>query len=261
MKRTSLDRRKVGLFPLLAGLLLFWVGWSANSPTPVLTPPSLLAVGPGEPELVSLKGIAPTPVPQVPGRWQVSTESSVELRRQGWPSKQVRIPREPGVTALRLPAPRATLSVAVKGDDSAEVSMVSLPKKSEIPTAQGQTRLEAGPHELLVSAEGYLPQRLSVNLIPGEVKKVTLDLKAVPGFPFGLPNLPSSVEVPVPPSVPPSVSGIRTAPPVRQTWEPPTRPVVRQPPPVQPVPRFTPVAPPPRVGTPDPVPLFTPIGP
>ncbi len=258
MERRAIDRLKYGLPPLVAGLLLFAGGWSANPPQVELRPPHILSVGPGEAEVVVLAGNAPTPFPELPGRWEMSTANSLELRRDGWPSKKARIELTPGVTALRLPSPRATLSITVKGDDSAEVSMTSLPKKTEVPTVQGQARLEAGPHELLISAEGYLPQRLSVELIPGEVKKLALSLEAIPTFPFGLPSGMESLDFPVPPIPPP----VAPAYPPRSQWTPPpvAPPPVYQPRP-QPLPRFTPVAPAPRVGTPDPQPMFTPVRP
>lgn len=251
MKRPSITFLRHSLPPLVAGLLLFAAGWSANAGTATPTPPSQLVLSPLPVEVNFLKGSSPLPRS---GRWTLTAPVSLELHREGWPGKTVRVEARDGVTALRLPAPRATLSVSVTDDEQAEVEFLTLPKKTKVVSSQGQARLEAGPHELLVNARGYLPKRLSVELKPGELKKVTVTLDPLPGFPYGF-SLPSeSASHPAPP--------LGAFPSSGSAWTPPpaAAPPAWTPPATSPLPRFTPIPPPPRVGTPNPQPMFTPIG-
>lgn len=251
MKRPSLAFLRPGLPPLVAGLLLFAAGWSANARKATPEPPSQLVLSPLPVEVTLLKGSSPLKRSE---RWSLTAPVSLELHREGWPSKTVRIEGKGGVTALRLPVPRATLSVSVADDEQAEVEFLALPKKTKVVSSQGQARLEAGPHELLVSAQGYLPKRLSVELKPGELKKVSVALAPIPGLPYGF-SPPSEVSsFPGPPSEELPLSGAGWTPP------PATAPPAWTPPATSPLPRFTPVPPVPRVGTPNPQPMFTPIG-
>ncbi len=251
MKRPSVSFLQHSLPPLVAGLLLFAAGWTTNAKAATPEPPSQLVLSPWPVEVTLLKGSSPLPRSE---RWTLTAPVSLELHREGWPSKAVRIEGKEGVTALRLPAPRATLSVSVIDDDQVEVEFLALPKKTKVVSSQGQARLEAGPHELLVSAQGYLPKRLSVELNPGELKKVAVALDPIPGLPHGF-SPPSEISsYPSTPSGALPSSGARWVPP------PATAPPAWTPPPVSPLPRFTPVPPAPRVGTPNPQPMFTPIG-
>lgn len=238
------------LLPVISGLLLFVVGWLSNARPPLTEPENQLYVSPAPVKLTLLKGPAPV---KVADRWLLDGPLSLELSRDGWPKKTLRVEAEPGVTAIRIPIPRATLSVTVKDDEKVEVEFLTLPQKSKVASAQGQARLEAGSHELLLSAPGYLPQRLSVELRPGELKKVAVDLERIPGL--AIPSTGSPPRRVPSASAPPSWSPPARVPSAAPPWSPPAAR-----PPRAPAPRFTPVPPAPRSGTPDPQPMFTPIG-
>ena len=241
--------------PLVAGLLLFATGWSVNTSVESARVPSQVVFSPLPLQSRVIRGSSKEADSQ---RWDLEAAVSFELSRPNWPSKAVRVEPEPGVTAIRLSPPRGTLSVSVSQDAEAEVEFLRLPKKDKVASSQGQARLEPGPHELLVSATGYLPKRLSVDIRPGEVKKMAVTLERIPGLPAGF-ELGTFPTIPNVPSAPPA----GWTPPAR-TWTPP--PVWSPPPParptrpVVPVPRFTPVAPIPNAGTANPQPMFTPIG-
>lgn len=258
-----------GLPPLAAGLLLAASGWLGagyrNGPTLEFEPQ--LVVRPSTARLVTVEGPAPTPDPTVPGRFALSQAgSSVELRQPGWPSVGADLNELRAVTTLRAPFPKATLSVSVKDDKQASVELLALPKKSEVRLTDGKARLEPGRHELLVQAEGYLPQRLTVDLKPGEAKAVAIELEALPrlptlpaypgqAFPSGGPGVPPPAARPVVPS-----PAYRPPAPAYRPPAPAYRPPVPAYRPPVPAPRFTPVAPPPKPPAAAPVPMFTPVG-
>jgi hypothetical protein len=243
--------------PLSAGVLLAASGWygagGLQDRTPVFQPQ--LMVRPAGAEVVTRRGKPPDADPLIAGRFVFDQgDLALELRQPNWAPASIEIDQPRGMTTLRAPWPRATLSVSVKGDAEASVSLLELPKKTRLKTAQGQARLEPGRHELLVQADGYLPRRLSVNLKPGERKELAIEMEALvfPGLAF--------------PSLPPA--GVRPYPgtslPYPPTYRPPPSPPPYQAPPVYdppaPVPRFTPIPAPPEPTNVDPVPMFTPIG-
>lgn len=250
------------LYPALAGAILFWSGWSSSAYLSVSAEVNFqpqLVIRPVGAELVTLRGQAPRADGLASGRFTLTSGNvALELRQSGVPPVSIELEEPPGMTTVRAPLPRATLAVSVQGDEQAEVTVLSLPEKTELPTAQGQIRLDPGPHELLVQAKGYLPKRLTVELKAGERKDAVVALEALPNLgPFPAPSFPSAPQTRPPSSPPP-------------TWEPPPSiylppsnprpaPSARPSAPV-PVPRFTPVAPPPQPEHPAPVPMFTPIG-
>lgn len=281
---TLATRLKQGLPPLVAGLVLGAAGWmgGANLQPPAMDFAPQLVVRPSGADLVTTRGASPTADPARKGRYSFEAgDFSLEIRQKDWPPSKVEIEEPRGMTTVRAAIPRATLSIAIKGDNDAEARLTSLPGKEKLKTAQGQARLEPGAHELLVEADGYIPKRLSVELKPAERKIVVVALDKLPtfpSFPSGLempPNLPSGVSPSVPSGTPQNLPsyrppGLPSAPayrPPAPTYRPPApRPTYRPPAPrpsaapaPNPVPRFTPIAPPAQPPASDPVPMFTPI--
>ncbi len=273
---------KLGLPPLVAGLVLGWAGWVGGGQlqAPPLDYSPQLLVRPSDAGVVTTRGASPKADPSQPGRYSFETgDFSLELRPEGWPVSKVEVEEPRGMTTVRATIPRATLAIIVKGDKDAEARLTALPNKEKLKVAQGQTRLDPGAHELMVEADGYLPKRLSVNLAPAERKEVTLAMEALPSLP-GFPdmgslpssgprpalpsdllprlpsNLPSGSPVPSPPPYRPPAETYAPRPAYRPPAPRPAAPAVSHP---VPVPRFTPIAPPPQLPANDPVPMFTPI--
>ena len=165
--------------------------------------------------------------------------SGLQLTRAGWSESTSELPEDselPRVVTMRCRPPQAKFAPTTQ--DGTSVELTDLPSEEKLEKKDGYYRLRPGPHEFLASAEGHLPQRLSVVLNPGEVSKLKVKLKPIPR-----PSLP------VPVSPPPATS---VAPPLRP------RPSYR-PPPARPRPRFTPVAPRPKPQPVEPRPMFTPL--
>lgn len=246
--------------PLVAGLLLGAAGWmgAVYSGPETLDYRPQLVVRPARAEVVTTQGQAPLADDNLPGRFLFDQAGFVlEVRPKGWPASKTKIDEPRGMTTVRPPVPRASLAVSVKDDKSAKAKLVELPKKSKLKMTQGKVSLDAGRHELLVQADGYLPKRLSVNLKPGENRVVAMDLEAIPGFPPM--GLPPGLSIPALPSTrPPSVGAASSY--VPPAYVPPPRYQAPAYYPPAPVPRFTPVPPPPKPAGSDPVPMFTPIG-
>lgn len=263
---TSSPRSYHRLHPILGGCVLAIAGWSGgsylNSYQPQYRPQ--FVVRPVGAEVVTVEGAALVAENLRLGRFSIDEAgATLEIRQPGAPPTRLQVKEPRGMTTFFAPPPRATLAVAVRDDKDAEITLLVLPEKTELPTAQGQARLEPGRHELMVQAEGYLPQRLRVDLKPGERQEQQLALRKLPSVPTvsrPMPSLPSappaSSALPPRPAAPPQPS--YSAPRPRYT-PPPAAPPVSRPAPV-PLPRFTPVAPPPEPMRPAPVPMFTPIG-
>jgi hypothetical protein len=248
--------------PMVAGLLLGLAGWfgaAYQSPETGDFRPQLV-VRPASAQIITRQGKAPVADDNLAGRFLFDEAGfDLEIRPKGWPSSQSKIDEPRGMTTVRSTMPLATLAVTVKDDKSAKAKLVELPKKTKLKAMQGKVTLDPGRHELLVQADGYLPKRLSVNLKPGEARVVAMDLEAIPGFPpTGFPaglSIPPNPGAGISPNARPPASYVPPAyvPPPRYqappTYDPPA-----------PVPRFTPIAPPPQPAGPDPVPMFTPIG-
>jgi hypothetical protein len=247
--------------PLVAGLLLGAAGWFGGAyqrPETVEFRPQLV-VRPANAEIITRQGKAPVADDNLAGRFLFDEAGfDLEIRPKGWPSSKSEVDEARGMTTVRSAVPLATLAVTVKDDESAKAKLVELPKKTKLKSTQGKVRLDPGRHELLVQADGYLPKRLSVNLKAGEARVVAMDLEAIPGFPTtGLPaglTLPPIPGAGIPPTARPPSSYVPAYVPPPRYQTPPTYD------PPAPVPRFTPIAPPPQPAGPDPVPLFTPIG-
>lgn len=226
----------------LAGLVSFLAGWSFVRKAPEPAPPgpeSVLVIRPvnATVEIPSLKK------GDRPGEFRVNLgDNEIQLSREGWPSSSVEVESGTPVVALRLTPPPAKLKAVTSEGDA--VTFRLLPSKEQLKTEGSYIRLAPGHYELLAESAGYVPERVPLDLTPGEVKELKLNLKRIL-FP---------VPVPVPRPALPAEPYPDPPPPQPKPYSPPR---VSYPQPTVPQPRFTPVAPPPL--PPQPEPFFTPV--
>lgn len=224
----------------LAGLVSFLAGWSFVEKEPEPVAPGSESVLVVRPLNATVKARSLT-LGERPGEFHgVLKGQGVEISREGWPSLERVLESPEPVFALRLSPPPAKLrAVTAEGE---VVNFRLLPSKEELSSKGLYLHLEPGHYELLAEAQGYVPERVPLDLKPGEMRELTLNLKRllVPDpIPKPQPSIPTVAPQPRPYS-PPQVS----APPA-----PAPAPV--------PKPRFTPIEPPPRPTVPEP--FFTPI--
>lgn len=226
---------------VLAGLGSFLAGWFLveKEPQPGLPDSQLLLVRPVD-ALVSAAGARKT---ERRGEWSLPLSTrSAEVSKKGWPTEDSDWPSQVSVRTARLQPPNARLKVSTGNKDT--VRLKSLPSKEPVKIENGYYRLAPGHHELLAEADGYIPDRLSLDLKPGQTSELTLDLKAIP-----VPQIPQR------PSAPPQA-------PTTGGWRPPQHTSSQPPtwvPPARPVPRFTPVPARPQPPVELPEPVFTPV--
>lgn len=221
----------------LIGIGLFYAGWSSIEKSPERergNAGTKLVVRPLGTSLSREQSAESTK--QALGEFQlVDYKSQLDIRKPSW--KTATLSLDPGcpIKTVRLEAPEATFNPIT--EDGTRVDLKTLPTKTKLERSEGTYSLQPGRHEFVASAEGHLPDSLSVFLRPGEDKKLVVSLK----------------ELPKPP-----VLRRRQPRPRRSTYRPsrPTRPTYR---PRRPVPKFTPVAAPAKPRPRDPVPLFTPV--
>lgn len=199
----------------LAGLVLFLVGWFCfdKAPLPVMPDKPVIVARPVQGELSS-------------------AGSEWTLRRKFWESDKGVVKPRDLLLVLRCKPPEAKFDPRTV--DKTPIKLTNLASQESLKRNGKFFRLPAGPYEMLAEAEGHVPQKLSIELSPGELKTLEVALKEIP-------------KPPTPPTRP-----VYSAPPRRPLYRP--RPAPRPRP--RPRPRFTPVAKPRPVR---PVPLFTPL--
>lgn len=229
---------------LLAGLGSFLAGWFLveKEPQPGLPDSQLLLVRPVD-AVVTAVGAREA---DRRGEWTLPlTTRSAEVTREGWPEQDSDWKSEVSVRTARLQAPGAKLKV--RTENKSAVLLKTLPSKEPVKLEKGYYRLVPGHHEFLAEADGHIPDRLSVDLKPGQTSELTVKLKAIP-----VPQLPP---IPQTPSAPPQATTTGNRPPPRHTTSQPPAWV----PPARPMPKFTPVPSRPKPPVERPVPLFTPV--
>lgn len=229
----------------LAGLGSFLAGWLLVEKEAQPAPPAAettLIIRPVD----SLLEAESSSRGEEPGQYlSPSSITSIKIAREGWPTVSRDLKSSHTVVAFRVPPPPAKLKAT--NSTGSPVSLRTLPSKELLKPEAGYVRLTPGPYELLAESEGYVPERLSLELEPGSTRLLKLHLKALiapmpQSWPSSLPQPGTSEAVPAPTNTTP-----RAPQPV-----PYREPVVVSPPPTIPQPRFTPV-------TPKPAPLFTPL--
>lgn len=242
-------------WPYLVGFLmgagLFWLGWSkvekAGTPfvdqaiTTLVVRPVLAETGWDGAVVKDPDSSAPLGV-----RYAPSGAKQLTAVRPSWGDKQADNAAPGELRTIRLNPPLAKLDPRTA--DGSPVSLSILPEKSTQDRQDGYVRVPPGRYKFLATAEGHLPDAVEVDLSPGEVKKLTVELKKIPAPP----------KTPAPPPV--SQPAVSEAPPPLPSYPSPPvyqpRPQPRPRPRPQPQTRFTPVAPARPV---QPAPVFTPF--
>ena len=220
------------LLATLASLGLFLAGWFIVEKEPLRTNPNeaLAVVRPAQ-GLIYVEGEEYKAVES--GETSVPLNAALKYEREHWEESSTSLSGNELLALLRCKPPKSKFDPVTK--NKKPVKLKNLATEKELKRDGAVYRLAAGPYEFLAEAEGHIPDKLSVELKPGELRKMEVALKLIPTF--IPPELPVRPTLPTPPPTyrPPPV---RPRPRPRPRFTPIAKP---QPPPYQPVPMFTPL--------------------